>query len=56
MKTLFYEDMKLIGLKISFHFRLKRVNKEDLLNSLIADYDQDTLCISYKAIKNTLSE
>jgi hypothetical protein len=48
--------MKLIGWKLSFHFRLKQVPKEDLLNSLVAKYDKHTLCIYYDDLRDTLAE
>lgn len=51
-----YEDMKLIGWKLSFHFRLKEVPKQDLLDSLVAKHDPKTLCIYYDDLRDTLSE
>jgi len=55
-KTLIYEDLKLIGWKLSFHFRLKKVPKNDLLESLVANYDQQTQCIYFDTLKKTLSQ
>lgn len=48
--------MKLIGWKLSFHFRLKQVPKEDLLTSLVAKHDKQTLCIYYDDLRDTLAE
>lgn len=48
--------MKLIGWKLSFHFRLKQVPKEDLLSSLVAKHDRQTMCIYYDDLRDTLSE
>lgn len=48
--------MKLIGWKLSFHFRLKQVPKQDLLNSLVAKHDKQTLCIYYDDLRDTLAE
>lgn len=47
--------MKLIGWKLSFHFRLKQVLKEDLLNSLVAKHDKQTLCIYFDDLRDTLA-
>ena len=48
--------MKLIGWRVSFHFRLKRIPKQDLLNSLVESHDKQTQCIYYDSLKRTLSE
>jgi hypothetical protein len=55
-KTLTYEDLRHLGWKLSFHFRLKKVPKEDLLESLVANHDRITQCIHFDQIKKTLSE
>ena len=55
-KNLTYEDMKLIGWKLSFHFRLKKVPRADLLESLVVGHDPQARYITYERLKKTLSE
>lgn len=50
-----FKDVKFIGWRISFTFRLKKVAKSDILDALVPEMIQEGGNVSYKNIRDILS-
>ena len=55
LKNVTYNDVKFIGWRLSFNFRLKKVQKDDIILNLLPLEIQDKGMVSLRNVKTILS-